>query len=278
MRRLAPSRDVSYRAREIKRSHMTYRCALITGASSGIGEAFARALPRSTSLLLTGRDRAKLSDLARELAAVERGVRSIAADLATADGRQALIAFAGGEPVDLLINNAGIGSLGRVADNPPERESEMAQLNVVAPVELTRALLPGMLERAAGERRGGLIFVASAAAFTPIPLFATYAASKAFLLHYAEALSAELSDAPVDVLALCPGATATRFFERANMSRSSLPQMHDADRVAREGLRALGRRVVHVVGPANRVATAAARLLPRRLVAAAAGRTMTRFR
>jgi short-subunit dehydrogenase len=256
---------------------MTYRCALITGASSGIGEAFARALPKSTSLLLTGRDRAKLAHLAGELANAERTVRSIAADLATAEGRQAVIAFADGQPIDLLINNAGIACLGPVAENPPERESEMAQLNMVAPVELTRAVLPGLLKRAAEGRHGGLIFVASAAAFMPIPLFATYAASKAFLLHYAEALAEELSGFPIDVLALCPGATRTRFFERANIGRASLPQMHDAERVAREGLQALGHRVVHVVGPANYLATAAARFLPRRFVAAAAERAMRRW-
>jgi short-subunit dehydrogenase len=259
---------------------MTYRCALITGASSGIGEAFARALPKSTSLLLTGRDRAKLAHLASELANAERTVRGIAADLATMEGRQAVIGFAEGQPIDLLVNNAGVGHLGRVVDNPPERESEMAQLNMVAPVELTRALLPGLLKRS-GERErrhGGLIFVASAAAFMPIPLLATYAASKAFLLHYAEALAEELSDAPVDVLALCPGATRTRFFERANITRfDSLHQMRDADRVAREGLQALGHRVVHVVGPANYLATAAARFLPRRFVAAAAERAMRRW-
>jgi uncharacterized protein len=257
---------------------MTYRCALITGASSGIGEAFARALPKSTSLLLTGRDRTKLAHLASELANAERTVRSVAADLATAEGRQAVIAFADGQPVDLLINNAGLGLLGRVVDNPPERESEMAQLNMVAPVELTRALLPGMLQRSGEGRRGGVIFVSSAAAFMPIPLFATYAASKAFLLHYAEALAEELSDAPVDVLALCPGATRTRFFERAHIAKPvSLLQMHDADRVARDGLQALGHRVVHVVGPTNYLATAAARFLPRRLVAAAAERAMRRW-
>ena len=257
---------------------MTYRCALITGASSGIGEAFARALPKSTSLLLTGRDRAKLTHLASELANAERNVRSIAADLATAEGRQAVIAFAEDQSVDLFINNAGIGQLGRVVDNPPERESEMAQLNMVAPVELTRALLPGMLQRCGEGWRGGLIFVASAAAFMPVPLFATYAASKAFLLHYAEALAEELSGAPIDVLALCPGATRTRFFERARMTRlDSLHQMHGADRVACEGLQALGHRVVHVVGPTNYLATAAARFLPRRFVAAAAERAMRRF-
>lgn len=257
---------------------MTYRCALITGASSGIGEAFARALPKSTSLLLTGRDRTRLNQLAAELASAERPVRSIAADLATPDGRQAVISFAEGQPVDLLINNAGLGYLGPVAENPPERESEMAQLNVVAPVDLTRALLPGMLKRAEGGPRSGLIFVASAAAFLPIPLFATYAASKAFLLHYAEALAEELSDRPVDVLALCPGATRSRFFERAHIARSdNIPPMHEPDRVAREGLRALGHRVVHVVGSANYLATTAARFLPRRFVAAAAERAMRRW-
>jgi len=256
---------------------MTYRCALITGASSGIGEAFARALPRSTALLLTGRDRARLSHLSAELANADRPVRSVAADLATAEGRRAVIGFATGQPVDLLINNAGVGHLGPVTENPPERESEMAQLNMVAPVELTRALLPGMLQRATSSRRGGVIFVASAAAFMPIPLFATYAASKAFLLHYAEALAAELSEMPVDVLALCPGATRTRFFERANIAGAGLPPMHEPERVAREGLQALGHRIVHVVGPGNYLATTAARFLPRRLVAAAAERAMRRW-
>jgi uncharacterized protein len=256
---------------------MTYRCALITGASSGIGEAFARALPKSTTLLLTGRDRARLAHLATELATADRPVRSVAADLATPEGRRAVIGFAADQRVDLLINNAGLGYLGAVADNPPERETEMAQLNMMAPVEMTRALLPGILKHAEAERRGGLIFVASAAAFIPIPLFATYAASKAFLLHYAEALAAELSETPVDVLALCPGATRTRFFERANVARANLPPMHEPDRVAREGLQAIGHRVVHVVGPGNYLATTAARFLPRRFVAAAAERAMRRW-
>ncbi len=257
---------------------MTYRCALITGASSGIGEAFARALPKSTALLLTGRDRARLSHLAAELALHDRPVRSIAADLASAEGRRTLIAFAEDQPIDLLINNAGIGHLGPVVSNPPERESEMVQLNMAAPAEITRALLPGMLQRAAASgRRGGIIFVSSAAAFMPLPLFATYAASKAFLLHYAEALAEELSDSPVDVLALCPGATRTRFFERASITRASVPQMHEPDRVAREGLRALGHRVVHVVGHGNYLAAAAARFLPRRVVTAAAERAMKRW-
>src|SRR4029453_471200 len=224
---------------------MTYRCALITGASSGIGEAFARALPRSTSLLLTGRDRARLSHLAGELANAERTGRSVAAGLGTVEGRRAVIAFAEDQAIDLLVNNAGVGQLGRVVDNPPQRESEMAQLNMVAPVELTRALLPGMLQRAGDGRRGGVIFVASAAAFMPIPLFATYAASKAFLLHYAEALAEEVSDGRVVFVARCPGPPVPRFFERPNVARpGSLLQMHEPSRVAREGLQALGHRAV----------------------------------
>lgn len=262
---------------------MPYRHALITGASSGIGAAFARALPKSTGLLLTGRDREKLAQLAAELALNDRPVRTIVADLSHADGRRALIHAAEEQPIDLLINNAGLGWLGPVIDNPPEREAEMVQVNAAAPIELTRALLPGMIRRArenqGGERhaRAGLIFVASAAAFMPIPLFATYAASKAFLLHYAEALAEELDRAPVDVLALCPGATKTRFFERANVGPSGVPTTHDPDRVAREGLQALGRRLVHVVGPGTYLATAAARFLPRRLVTAAAERAMRRW-
>ncbi|HWA47036.1 MAG TPA: SDR family NAD(P)-dependent oxidoreductase, partial [Dongiaceae bacterium] len=256
---------------------MTFRHALITGASSGIGAAFARALPKSTGLLLTGRDREKLAQLAAELALNDRPVRTIVADLSNADGRRALIHAVEDVPIDLLINNAGLGWLGPVTDNPPEREAEMVQVNCAAPVELTRALLPGMIRRARErQERAGLIFVASAAAFMPIPLFATYAASKAFLLHYAEALAEELDHAPVDVLALCPGATKTRFFERANVAPSGVPATHDPDRVAREGLQALGRRLVHVVGPGTYLATAAARFLPRRLVTAAAERAMRR--
>ena len=257
---------------------MTFRHALITGASSGIGAAFARALPKSTGLLLTGRDRERLAQLAAELALNDRPVRTIVADLSNADGRRALIHAVEDVPIDLLINNAGLGWLGPVTDNPPEREAEMVQVNCAAPVELTRALLPGMIRRARErQERAGLIFVASAAAFMPIPLFATYAASKAFLLHYAEALAEELDHAPVDVLALCPSATKTRFFERANVAPSGVPATHDPDRVAREGLQALGRRLVHVVGPGTYLATAAARFLPRRLVTAAAERAMRRW-
>ena len=254
---------------------MAFRSALITGASSGIGEAFARGLPRSTALLLAGRDRDVLSKLAHELASPGRVVRIVAADLSDDSERGSAIAAAESAEVDLIINNAGIGRLGRVIDNTPERESEMVKVNALTPVEICRALIPGMLRRAeATKTRAGVINVSSAAAFGPMPYFATYAASKAFLLHYTEALAEELSDRPVDILALCPGATKTRFFERAGIEHLDFT-MHEPERVVREGLHSLGHRTVHIVGPGNYLATAAMRFLPRRFVTAAV-ETVTR--
>jgi short-subunit dehydrogenase len=267
---------------------MAFRSALITGASSGIGEALARALPRGAALLLTGRDRDRLAKLAQDLASPERTVRIVAADLTEAEGRRAVIAAAESAAVDLVVNNAGIGQLGRVIDNPETRESEMVLVNVLATVEISRGLLPGMLRRAESSvegdeggragQRAGLINVASAAAFAPMPYFATYAATKAFLLHYTEALAEELSGRPIDVLALCPGATQTRFFARAGVEKPSFTTVHTPERVAREALQALGHRTVHVVGPGNYLATAAMRFLPRRFVTAAIETAMQKWR
>jgi short-subunit dehydrogenase len=258
---------------------MTYRSALITGASSGIGEAFARALPRATALLLTGRDRDRLNALAQELALNGREVRTVIADLTEAEGRYAVIGAAENAGVDLVINNAGIGQLGRVIDNPEVREMEMVQVNVAAPVEITRGLLPMLLRHAQESgRRAGIVNVASTAAFAPMPLFATYAASKTFLLNYTEALAEEMAQEPIDILALCPGATETRFFERAGVGNPVMTPMHSAERVAREGLQALGRARVHVVGPTNYLASIAMRLLPRRFVTAAAETTLQKWK
>jgi short-subunit dehydrogenase len=254
---------------------MEYRSALVTGATSGIGEAFARALPRATTLLLTGRDHDRLSKLAQELALNGRPVQTVLADLGGAEGRRAVIGAAEAAAVDLVINNAGIGKLGRVMENPEDREAEMVQVNVAAPVEISRALLPGMLRRAqTSARRCGLINVASTAAFQPMPYFATYAATKAFLLHYTEALAEELDKEPIDVLALCPGATDTRFFARAGVDKPGFT----AERVAREGLQSLGHRTVHVVGPGNYLASAAVRFLPRRFVTAAVETVMQKWK
>ncbi len=257
---------------------MTHRHALITGASSGIGAAFAAALPDDCHLLLTGRDGERLAAVAAPLRRPGRRVETVAADLAREAGRAAVVEAAADFPTDLLILNAGLGRFGRLLDHPPETAREIVEVNALAPVVLARALLPGMIDRArAGDRRAGVIVVASTAAFLPLPLLAAYAASKAFDLHLAEALSAEMADEPVDVLALCPGGTATAFFERAGMPGSSALALAPPARVAREGLRALGRRRVHVVGTANRIAAALARVLPRPLVLAGAARAMRRL-
>ena len=243
---------------------MAYRFALITGASSGIGEAFARGLPAATALFLTGRDEARLTALAGELESAERPVHTLAADLAEESGRARLIEAAAELPVDLLVNNAGIALFGALAENPIEREREMVEVNCLAPVLLTRALLPGMLERARAERRrAGIVIVASTAAFFLLPRLTTYAASKAFDLHFAQGLAGEMKDEPLDVLALCPGPTRTAFFRRAELSDMGHLARHGPEQVVREGLAALGRRPVHVVGQRNRLASMATRLVPR---------------
>lgn len=255
---------------------MAYEFAAITGATSGIGAAFARLLPPETGLLLTGRNAGALAEARRTLGSTGRRVETVAADLANEDGRQRFLAAARELPIDLLINNAGLGRFGRVVDNDEALERAMAEVNVVAVVTVTRALLPRMLAEAeAKRRRAGLIVVASTAAFQPLPYLATYSATKTFDLYYAEALAGELADAPIDVLALCPGGTETAFFARAGASGDKFGRLAPPERVAREGLAALGRKTVHVVGGLNRLSAALARLAPRRLVVRVAGR-MTR--
>ena len=258
---------------------MAHALAVITGASSGIGEAFAQALPASTNLLLTGRDGERLAALKGALETEGRQVETLVADLADEAGRRTLIEAASQAQPDLLINNAGLGRYGRFLENSPETEREMVEVNVTAPLVLTRALLPDMLERArASGRRAGVILVASTASFMPLPYLSTYAATKAFDLFLAEGLAGELRKEPIDVLGLCPGATATRFFERSGMAQSSLPidKSDDPMTVARAGLEALGRQTVLIVGGQNRGMTFLARHLPRDMVRRGTGSFMRR--
>lgn len=226
----------------------TYHAALITGATSGIGAAFADALPAGTSLLLTGRREDRLLAAADRLSLPERRVEILAADLATDAGRSAIIRRAESAKIDLLVCNAGAGIFGPFLSHSASDELESVELNVIACVQLLRGLLPGMLARArtSGER-AGIVIVTSRAALGPVPDMATYAASKAFQLRLAQALSDELKQEPVDVLALCPTFTDTEFFEHAGAPpppRELMP----AAKVARDGLGALGRRVVHFCG------------------------------
>ena len=246
--------------------------ALITGASGGIGEAFARQLAaRRTHLILVARSAAKLDALARELEAAH-AIRAtvIVQDLTDPGAAEAVEAqvSALGLTVDFLINNAGFASYGEFQTLPLAHELELIQVNVAALTALTHRFLPGMLARG----RGRVLNVASTAAFMPGPLMAVYYASKAYVLSFSEALNEELRGSGVNVTALCPGPVESGFQARAQMQDSRLlsgrnpllaPTMN-ADQVAREGIEAmvLG-QPVRVVGLMNKVQTLTPRLLPR---------------
>ncbi|MBI1362719.1 MAG: SDR family NAD(P)-dependent oxidoreductase [Proteobacteria bacterium] len=258
---------------------MQYQCALITGATSGLGESFARQLPQQATLLLTGRNLKKLEELREELSKNGRKVEIFPADVADAEQRKALAEWANGFEVDLFINNAGYGFYGPVLDNSIANEEGMTQVNVVATTYLTRALLSGMVERAhTNHRRAGMIVVASVAGFMPLPCFATYAATKAYNLHYTEALAEELKHLPIDVMALCPGPTATSFGRTASMGKEFDTKAASADDVVKLALASLGRKRICVPGLRNSLATCLPRLFPRRLVVWLGGVTMRRNR
>jgi hypothetical protein len=226
--------------------------ALITGATSGIGAAFARVMPPCTGLLLTGRNEAALAEAAESLGREDRTVETLALDLTVDEDRGRLIEAAERLEIDLVVNNAGAGGLGPVLQQPPEQQRTTIELNVLAMAELTRALAPGMLSRAhARGNRAGLIIVSSSTATFPLPFFTTYTASKAFGLYYAEGLAEELRDEPIDVMALLPGPTRSGFGARAGFTMGNLPFAPPPESVARTALRNLGKRRVLATGRLN---------------------------
>ena len=227
---------------------MAYGCALITGATSGIGAAFAEVLPAETNLLLTGRRTDRLAAAQSQRGRDGRRVETVPADLASEPDRQQLIEHALAADVDLVICNAGIGHSGAFARTPYVSVEEQVVVNVLAHLQILHALLPRMRSEAVRTgHRAGIIIVSSTASFQPGPTMATYAAGKAFLLHFCESLAAELRDAPVDVVALCPSFTQTEFFVRASL-RSPPSHASSPETVAREALAALGDRPVHICG------------------------------
>ena len=251
----------------------------MTGASSGIGRAFAVELAAAgTELVVVARRGDRLEELAAEIA--ESGgpkPEALVADLAEADQRAEVEARLGdrGRPVDLLVNNAAFGTRGFFAELPVENEEAQIRVNVLTPVCLARAALPGMLER----RRGGIVNVSSMAGLQPLPGWATYAATKAFLTSFSESLHQEVRSHGVCVLALLPGLTLTEFYDHAAMSRSFIPSpfwMTPQD-VVRSALGALDRnRAAHIPGLRNRGVAMLSRMAPwavsRRIVHAATRR------
>lgn len=246
--------------------------ALVTGASVGIGRELAKlAAADGYDLILVARDADALDALSKEL---PTAAIWFALDLATPDGPELLaqaIESRGIVP-ELLVNNAGVGAWGLSRDLPLSAELTMVDLNVRALLFLTKRFLPAFIAR----RRGRILNVASTAAFQPGPYMAVYYATKAFVLHYSEALAHELSGRGVTVTTLCPGPTRSAFQERAGMQRSSLfvgglLSIATAESVAAAGYRGAlaGKRLV-VPGLINRILVFSVRFAPRRVATAIA--------
>jgi len=255
--------------------------ALITGASSGLGAEFARALAaRGNALILTARRADRMEALAAELR--ERhgiAVTVIPADLSRSDAVEGLIAAIAerGLAVDILINNAGFGLHGAFVDHDPGALADMIDLNCRALTQLCRALLPGMVQM----RRGAILNVASVASFAPGPQMAVYYATKAYVLSLSEALHEEVRDRGVRVVALCPGPTRTEFGAVSGIGDTRLFRGFASDMapVIRAGLRALDRnRAIALPGLGNRVAAFGTRLAPRWLMRRAVGALQQRRR
>jgi short-subunit dehydrogenase len=245
------------------------KVALITGASAGLGVEFARQLSkRGHRLVLAARRKERLDELAKELG----NARAIAIDLSKSNAAEKLLADveANGETVDLLVNNAGFGLIGRFAELDAKRERQMIDLNVGTLADLCRGVAPGMIER----KSGGILNVASTAAFQPGPKMAVYFATKAFVLSLSEALHEELRPHGVRVTCLCPGPTRTEFGEVAGFGGNGL-----FDRVAMEspgvvkaGLNGLDKnKAVVIPGVVNKAGAFSGRLAPRSVVRKIAG-------
>jgi len=248
--------------------------ALITGASSGLGEEFARQLARENyDLVLTARREDRLKVVAAD--AMKLGsskVEVIASDLGHPDAATKLhrqISDRGIE-IECLVNNAGFGTHGIFHKMPLERELEEIDLNITALVSLTRLFVDGMVTR----RRGTIINVASTAAFQPVPYMATYAATKAFVLNFSEAVALEVRRAGVTVMALCPGPTRTEFQGTAGVESSSFPSFAymDAKTVVAQALASAKRgKTLRINGIINQVMAQSTRISPRSMVARIAG-------
>jgi short-subunit dehydrogenase len=244
------------------------RCSLVTGASSGIGAAFARRLAaEGSALVLVARDGSRLDATAGELRArYGVAVDTLSADLGADDGCGLVEARLrdGDAPVDLLVNNAGMGVPGRFWEVPKERQEQLLRLNCLAVLRLTHAVLAGMIARG----RGDVINVSSVSGFAPAGRGA-YGASKAWVITFSEAVGAELTGTGVRISALCPGFTHTEFHDRAGVDMSRVPEPFwlKADDVVAAGLRDHRRgKLVSVPGAQYKTIVALTRIVPRTAV------------
>jgi short-subunit dehydrogenase len=232
--------------------------ALITGASSGIGETFARALAaRGLNLVLAARRNERLRRLAAELEAAHSiETRLATVDLSRPDFFEHIAPVVAPLEVGLLVNNAGFALTGPFVGGDLAHHEKLLDVNCRAPLVLTHHLAGQMASRG----RGGIINVASLAGFLPMPAWSSYAASKAFLLHFSEGLSHELSASGVAVLALCPGATKTEFAGVAGITHGGMAR----EEVVSAALRGLGRKACVIPGRRNWLVAFLTRLVSRR--------------
>ena len=248
---------------------MKVEVTVITGASAGLGEEFARQLSaRGERLVLVARRKDRLDALAKELG----NARALALDLGQADSAAKLMAdlAANGESVATLINNAGFGVFGKFAKADPRRLGDMIDLNCGTLTDLCAAVVPQMIERGSGS----ILNVASTAAFQAGPGMAVYFATKAFVLSLSEALHEELKPHGIKVSCLCPGPTATEFGDVAGFKGKGMFDKVSmrADKVVEIGLKALDKnRAVAVAGPLNKTGVVLTRLAPRALTCKIAG-------
>jgi short-subunit dehydrogenase len=243
--------------------------ALVTGASAGLGVEFARQLSkRGHRLVLAARREERLDELASELG----NARPVAVDLSKSNAAAKLIADldANGETIDLLVNNAGFGLIGRFAELDAKRQRQMIELNVGTLTDLCRAVAPGMIAR----KSGAILNVASTAAFQPGPKMAVYFATKAFVLSLTEALHEELKPHGIKVSCLCPGPTRTEFGDVAGFGGNGMFDRvaMNAQEVVEAGLKGLdANRAVVVTGWVNKIGAASTRFAPRSVVRKIAG-------
>jgi short-subunit dehydrogenase len=248
---------------------------LITGASSGIGAAFAQKIAkRGRNVLLVARSEDKLIALCNELGRAS-GIRAqyVVMDLTEPDAAVRLVQETQKREltIDMLVNNAGFGSMGDFAKLDLATELEIIDLNVKSLVELTHRFLPAMRER----RQGTIINVASTAAFQGVPFMATYAATKAFVLSFSEALSEENRPHGIRVLALCPGVTDTNFFAASKIDRPPMRTVQTPEEVVDVALRGLARgKSVVISGWANWFVVEAERIVPRSVVTKVAAKAL----
>lgn len=250
--------------------------ALVTGASSGLGESFARQLAaRGVQLVLVARDGDRLRALADELPV---DVEVLVADLVRHDHlREVEARLAAIErPVDLLVNNAGSGAYGAVWELSADEQVHLVDLNITALLRLTRAVLPQLLEREVG----GVIQVGSIVAYQPDPYVATYGATKAFVRSFTEALHVELADTAVHTMLLSPGSVPTRFADRAGIVGEPVPDVvrTDADGVVTAALDSFARREpVCLPGGANKAMIYAGQVTPSAISRRVSGLVHRRF-